>query len=286
METPFPGAARMESQSPQGEPVDPLAVPVGAARQARTRHVLRASIAIFLILLSAFAFLPAFLSSPLGRPLLLGYVNRQLNGRAQIRHCSLGWFSGMRIDGLVIFDINGRQILQASRVTSGLRFLNLLRGDLHCGRVQIDGLDLLISRQENGLLNWQSLVRPDSPWRSPGLLASITGELFVSDASATFEDHAGGLAVYLRSINAFLKLEPWAPIDDKLDAQARIGSGRPGTLVLTHLIAAGDKVRFLGTQRLITRDLDPSIVSQRLGPAWKLLSASKQESTFETNVRP
>lgn len=269
----------MESPDAQHETDEPTAT----TPRRRRFGGRRIAAALVLLVASVVAFLPALAGSALGRPILLDYVNRQLNGRAEIRQCSLGWFHGITVDGLVVFDETDRQILQASHVTSGLRFLNLLKGKFRCGAVHADDMDVLISRGPDGSTNWDRLVRSDSSWRSPEVRDLPSGELSVSRGSCTYEDQSGQPPVFLRAMTLYLN----APggdhlMADGLSADARIGNLTSGSVRLAGGVRVHDGGTMRVIQQLITNGLDPSIVSQRLGPAWRLVKRTDGEAMFVT----
>ena len=260
-------------QSPDS-PLGPSASSPPRVRRWRLRLA-----AGLLLLLAVAVFLPTLLGSPFGRPLLLAYVNQQLNGRVEIRECSLGWLSGMTINGLVIFDASDRQILQASRLTTGLRFLDLLHGRFRFREVRADELDLLLSRDVYGSLNWQHLIRSDSSWRIDPPKTPVSGELFLAHGSATYEDQTGQPPVFLHAINAYVNLHPaGGGVIAKLGATAQIGTQTSGQVLWDGSIRPVANGSPHVSEQLFTHGLDPAVVSQRLGPSWTLLAKSNQEA--------
>src|SRR5689334_22858974 len=65
--------------------------------------------AFVLLLVLLVALLPTLISSGIGRSLVVSQVNSRINGKVQIQDWSLGWFSGISVDGLVINDQSNRQ---------------------------------------------------------------------------------------------------------------------------------------------------------------------------------
>src|SRR4051812_21758049 len=107
------------------EPVDPNApreqLPeAGAGRKGKVPRKRRrwpfivGGVILFLLLVLIFA--PTLLSIGPARSMVLGVVNKSLNGRVEVADWSLGWNSGISVDGLKVYeDKEGKNlILQAS----------------------------------------------------------------------------------------------------------------------------------------------------------------------------
>lgn len=233
-----------------------------------------AGLLLFLLLFALF--LPTLLSSRFGRPILISYINQQLNGRAEIKNCSLGWRHGMQIDGLAIFDSNGRQILQVIRLNTGWTFPSSLRGRYNLGEVVAEGMDVLISREPDGSLNWDHVGRPDSNWAHIG--PSVTGDFTIRQASATYEDRFDPEQppVYFRSVDGTVSLQRGS-LADKLAASVQIGSVTSGRAELNGwLSSATERVK----QILTTHHIDNNVVGRRLGSGWTLLRTTKDGAVF------
>ena len=75
---------------------------------------------MFLLLVLVFA--PSLLSIGPARSMVLGVVNKELNGKVEVASWSLGWNSGITVNGLKVYeDKEGKSlILQASRARTEL----------------------------------------------------------------------------------------------------------------------------------------------------------------------
>jgi uncharacterized protein involved in outer membrane biogenesis len=259
----------------------PPAEAAGSSKKPRRWRWIAGGVLLLLILL--LLFLPTLAASALGRPLLVAYVNEQLNGRIEIKDCSLGWTSGVRVDGIVIFDATGRQILQSSRVSTDLTALEALRGRCELGRARAEGLDLLLSREPDGSMNWDHLVRTDSTWRAGATMPKARGVVQVDDGSLTFEDRSDSarLPVFLRSIHAGLKLPPDGGVHEVLSATAQLGSAKPGTILLKGSIVPDAKNGLAIEQSLRVAGMDAEAVSRELGPSWVITGQTANSAMFE-----
>jgi hypothetical protein len=200
-------------------------------------------LAVFLLLILVLL-APTILSTGWARALVLSQVNDRLNGTVQIRSWSLGWFSPIQVDGIVINDASNRQIFQLPQFSTRLTLLNVLRGKYNLGETRIEGLDILVSREPDGSINWQHLARsgpsttsektsaPSGTRTQETKLPDVDGEVVLSNCSLTYEDRTGvSPPVYLRSIQVDVKIPRInEPITDSFSAQAVVGANPPGTI--------------------------------------------------------
>jgi hypothetical protein len=217
--------------------------------------------AVILILFLFVALLPTLVSSSVGRSIVVGQVNSRINGKLEISDLSIGWFSGISVDGVVINDASNRQILQLPHFETKLGLLAAIRGNYNIGQTKVEGLDVLVSREADGSLNWAHLAKasesaqpagtePKAPAPAPASgkpepareikLPGVSGELIVSNARITYEDATHqAQPVYLRNMQASVKIPDInQPITDSFSAEAQIGTQKPGTLNVDGAIAA------------------------------------------------
>lgn len=279
--------------TPPSQPAAPE--PVAKPRKRRRWPWVLAVIVLLLLLLVALV--PTLVSSGIGRSIVVSQVNQRINGHIEIKDLSLGWTSGIKLDGLVVFDASGRQILQLPHFSTGLTLLHAIRGNYALGHTEIDGLDVLVSREADGTLNWTHLAKsgaapssneppakpqPAEPTTGnpapaqPTKVPPVSGDVVVSNASITYEDRspAAQPPVFLRSVQANVNIPDInQTISDSLSAEARIGSpsAAPGTLSVTGSAAAAkNNLLELATasvdQTLSLKGLDLAAVSTLLGP--------------------
>lgn len=245
--TPSPAPDQPEP-NPLGPQSPPPAVNPPARRKHRRWPWVVAGILILLLLLVLLA--PTLLSMGWARSLVVSRINQRLNGRAEIQNWSLGWTSGLRVEGLVIYDDSGRQILQLPHLDTRLTLASLIRGNYDAGKIDVRGLDVLVVREPDGSLNWDRLLKtagtpggagmPPPSAKSepakksePSKLPRVRAELALSSCSATYEDRRQRQTVYLRSINGNVNVPDInQPITDTLAAQAQVNDGPVGTVSL------------------------------------------------------
>ncbi|MDB5172160.1 MAG: hypothetical protein JWN51_933 [Phycisphaerales bacterium] len=155
------------SREPTRQPVpDPQGKkPAGPAPRKR-RWVRRlAIVAGVLLLLVALliALIPTIASTGAARSYVVKTVNERLNGKVEIADWSIGWTSGIKADGIRVFDEQNRQILEIPHVSTQLSLLGAARGQYHLGKTVVDGLDFNAERYPDGTLNFAKLMKQTKP---------------------------------------------------------------------------------------------------------------------------
>jgi hypothetical protein len=111
-------------------------------------------------------FLPGLLSTGPGRRLALWWLNRQIAGRVEVTEWSLGWWTGVRADGITVFDPEGVAALRADRLEAhDIRLLSLASRYPHFGRVRVSGLVVRSRRLADGRGNLPAALTPPAPPR-------------------------------------------------------------------------------------------------------------------------
>ncbi|MDB5293648.1 MAG: hypothetical protein JWL69_4889, partial [Phycisphaerales bacterium] len=123
--------------------------------------------ALLLLLALLVALIPTIASTGAARSYVVKTINGRLNGRLEIADWSLGWTSGIKADGIRIFDEQSRQILEIPHVSTELSLLGAARGKYHLGKTVIDGLDFNAERYPDGTLNFAKLMKQTTPAAAP-----------------------------------------------------------------------------------------------------------------------
>ena len=262
---PTPAAGDPEKgQLPNSNESQPAVPKPPKARRRRRWPWVAGGIVLFLLLLVLI--LPTLISSAIGRSIIVGQVNQRIDGKIQIKDLSLGWVTPIRVDGVLIFDRTGRQIFQLQHLSTGLTVFNALRGNYKLGMTQIDGLDVLVSREADGSLNWSHLARgPESqaagaesthpgptpaeskpggekpPVQEASKLPDVEGEIVLDHGTITYEDRSDEHQppVFLRSVRADVKIPNInGMITDTFTTDAQVGSAAPGKIAVAGSVSA------------------------------------------------
>ena len=187
---------------PAGDPV-PTPPPAPLRKRRRWLRLVLLLVAILVIgglILAAVA--PTLLSTRPVVNLALAQVNKRLNGHVEVGSVSLGWTTGIKIDGLRVFDDAGAQIAQVEHVTCPMPLYKAATGSYPLGHTVVDGLDFDARYDAAGRLNFARLAKaaptPSSPRPStpatpsapqpaaePSKLPDVSGDIEIKNARGT-----------------------------------------------------------------------------------------------------
>ncbi|HYE20503.1 MAG TPA: hypothetical protein VEA69_18795 [Tepidisphaeraceae bacterium] len=167
------------------KPTDPAASAPGDSKSStpapkKRRRWLTILIAFVAVLFLLVALLPTLAGTGPGRALARSIVNGNLNGSVEFDDLSVGWTSGVTIDGLRVKDDKGQLVLKAGKVRTQLSLWRTLRkgfGDFDLGQTDVDGLDLAnVHVDERGQLNLARLAK-ESKKEKPTEPVKLAGEI-------------------------------------------------------------------------------------------------------------
>ena len=147
------GPNRHNSRTPTAKPP--------AKRRRRCWPFIVGGVLLLLVLLVVL--LPTIASTGVVRSIVVGQINKAMNGRVQIDSWSLGWTSGQRISGVRVFDAAGSQIAELQSLTTQLSLLDAIQGKYDFGETVIRGLDFNIKQYADGTNSVTRLVNTTSP---------------------------------------------------------------------------------------------------------------------------
>jgi hypothetical protein len=133
-----------------------------------------------LFVLAALALaLPTVISFGPVTQLIVSAADSSLPGTLRLKDLSVGWFTGLRIDGLSLEEPDGGVVvgIERVRVERSLGGM-ILQGD-RLGKVSIEGINADLARRSDGTINLIELLPPSSP-KAP--LAEDVGPLIPSFA--------------------------------------------------------------------------------------------------------
>ena len=238
------------SDTPGGPSVPPPAggMQGSAPRKRRSKlglfFKIIGALVILLVLLVLAA--PTLISSGPVVSGILGSVNKQLNGRVELSSLSLGWFTGVKAQGLKVFDAGNAQIAQVDRAVVPYPLWKAITGKLAFGDIVLDGVSFDARVDANGELNFAQLAKsspasspapapttPASPTESkPSKLPAISLNLKLSNCTGTFSQ-AGKPTVYLTKLDGDIKIPDInQPISDQINAVVKVND-KEGTVALS-----------------------------------------------------
>jgi hypothetical protein len=213
-----------------------------------------AAAALCLVLLVLLA--PTLLSSGPVVSVVLAQVNKQLNGKVEVASLSLGWFTGVKVDGVRVLDAAGAQIAELDHAAVPYPLYKAITGKLAFGDVLVEGLSFDARVNTDGKLNFAELAKsnpiapsptpPPSPSPSapapsqpasattavPARLADLSINLKLTNCHGTYSQ-IGKPTIYLTKLEGQIGIPNInQPITDQLSASVKIDDQPDGTLTI------------------------------------------------------
>lgn len=203
-------------------------------------------VALLLIIL-LIVFLPAIASTGPVKSFAVNQINDSLNGTVEINDWSIGWTSGVDVDGVKVLDAQGVTILTVSRVRVPINLIDAARGNYALGDVLIERPDLVkFVIYEDGTTNYGRLVKadPDEPKKpddpSDDDVPDLSGKITVSELKGSIFHGEGGPAVMVIQPSDLVVDIP--DINGMISNDVRLAFGpsgaQPGTLTLAGTVDA------------------------------------------------
>jgi len=176
---------------------------------------------------------PTLLSTDAGKSFLLNKINSNIPGKISIKTLKLAWFGGQLVEGIVISDPEGKQVLSIERLSTKATLLAMVSRNLHFSSTEVSGLRAEIIVDDSGTTSLQKTFSTPQPSPVPQLEPSsknvimpvaITGDLSLIDSeiSITAPDIE---PLLIKDIKSHLTLvSPQAPFQFILSAQASQGT--------------------------------------------------------------
>ena len=196
-------------------PADPPAEAAPARRKRRRWPWVLVGIAVAFLLLVALT--PTLASLRPVRGLILDKVNDRLEGELAIDSWSLGWFSGVQIDGVTLKDAEGRPAIRIERIVLPASVPALLGSTKRLGVIEIVGPKIDVVLEPDGSINLAKLTKraPEAPPEpAPAtdvgpqpLGLDVAGTLRIRDGSVTIREAGGGEPVVLSNLSVDVKID-------------------------------------------------------------------------------
>jgi hypothetical protein len=210
-------------------------------RRKKLRLILTLGGIFLAMILLLIVFAPTIASTGLVKDMVVDHVNgSMLNGKLEIKDWSLGWTSGIELQGIQLSDDKNRVMLQVSRVTTGLTLLHAVSGNLALGNVRISGLNINAVRDRDGKLNLQTVMKPsNSNSTGPVKLPRMSGVIEITDSVGnTYQDDVAGIStVFDLKLSAAIQ-DINEPIIDSGEIAAHFINRQPGTVKFAGQFAA------------------------------------------------
>src|SRR5688572_2334808 len=233
--------------NPNDPSTSPNASPPAPAPRRKRRKWPWVILVILLILVGLVVLAPTIASTAPVRGFVVGKINENLNGRVTIDDWSLGWFSGIRLRDVKVYDQQNAQIAHLPLITTDLKLMDAARGNYALGNTEVNVASFVARVDEDGSTNFDKLAKDAA--KKPGVapadggateLPSVSGKVTVNIDQGTVETpdappvHVGKstVLVNITDINQ--------PISNDVKLAFRVGDQQPGTVTAVGTVDVAD----------------------------------------------
>ncbi len=208
---------------------------------------------LFIVLILLILLAPTLLSTAPARSFAIAQVNNHLNGKLSVNDWSLGWTSGVTLDGVKIDDEQGRRVVEVNSVRVPMSLLSAARGNYNLGEVVIDKPNLVnLEVYPDGTNNLANLVK-ETPGEKhekkpkeekPSKLPDVKGKVLIKEARGTITvhpkpDEKAIPPIYLDPSDVTVDIPDInQPIANKATVAYHVGNAAPGTIALEGTVDA------------------------------------------------
>ena len=244
---------------------------------------------VLLILLVLFA--PMIASTGAVRSVVVGQVNKSLNGRVEIADWSFGWTGPIEIKGVRVFDQEGRTILTLARFYTPMSLLAAAQGKYDLGETTIDELNVVrLHVDEDGQNTFSKLVKspPSQPTpkstdtnrTTPSKLPEVRGTIKVTNFAAAISAANVPEELQIRPSNVTVTIPSInEPIKNDLYLVYRVGQSPEGTIKLV------GSVKAIENQQVNIDKLDAAEALQLVGVDVAALSPFLQMAKLDLQTK-
>ena len=255
-ETP-PNPAEREPRVNPNDPNEPDAPeqtrPLKRPRRRRWPWVI---LIILLVLVGLVVLGPTIASTGPVRSFVVGKINDNLNGRVAIDDWSLGWFGGIRLRDVKVYDEHNAQIAHLPLITTDLKLIDAARGDFALGDTVVNVASFVARVDESGRTNFDKLAK-DTTKESPAStsdeteLPNVSGNITLNIDQGTIETPENP-PVHVGKSTAVLNIPDInQPISNDVRLALRVGdASAPGAVTAAGTVDLADNNR-LNVEQLV-----------------------------------
>ena len=183
-------------------------------------------------------------TSPL-RNFAVGQINQHINGRVSIDSWSIGWFTGVEIQGLSLEDENSEPVAAIENVSLDPSYLSLMGQNPQLGKINIRSLSLDVRFDKEGQTSLEDVAVPSG---EPGARRAIQPSFDLKLTESVVRIHKPDAAVLsIENINASVQM---------------LSSGQPISFELSCDLTDARGQGKIQAQGSIPRRVDGSFISE------------------------
>jgi hypothetical protein len=204
-------------------------------KRSRTKKILWILGGTVGVLMLLILLLPTLLSTSVGKQVILGKINKSLDGTMEINTLSIGWFSGLKLTGVNFKDKTGDTTFSVDQISGKPSLLSLFRGriSLTDGLIDKPRVELTVMEKPQGVAA-ESAV-PSEPEEKPSSAGTVVLPLDkitlqLREGNAIIKTVQPPQKLEFKNITTQVNLNPAGQVSNLALAMAIAGTGQEGNI--------------------------------------------------------
>ena len=161
------------------------------ARKPKPRRRLRRVLIALCILLVVLAAAPSVVSALWGPAIMESLVNAEIKGRLTVQEVSLSWFGPVELEGLQVFDPDGRKVAETRLITLKKNLFGLIASWADLNELDVHEPRLQLHVDEDGSVSLAKAFEPRTPSKEPTPPPPLKGKITLIDGRGEIIRHDG-----------------------------------------------------------------------------------------------
>jgi hypothetical protein len=201
--------------------------------RSRTKKTLCILGGLFVVIVLLVLLLPMLLSTSLGKRMILGKINKSLDGTMEVDTLSVGWFSGLKLTGVNFRDNTGNTTFSVDQISGKPSWLSLFRGRIGLTEGLIDKprVELTVvdkPRDISGKSEPAESAKPSSGGTVVLPLDKMTLQL--REGNAIIKTEQPPQKLEFKNISTQVNINPAGQVSNLAFAMAIAGTGQTGNV--------------------------------------------------------
>ncbi len=223
-------------------------------------------------------FLPTLASTSAGKQLILGQINRAVDGQVEVKSLSLGWFSGLKLSGVSFKDNAGTTVVSVDEIRLNPKLSSLLRGQINLSDGLIDkpAVEIVVKAEPEKSVSEPAEKQPKSSDQTGGQAMVLPLEklgLELRQGSAIIKTTQPPQTLEFKNISTKVNINPVGQASTLTFALAVAGMGEPGDVKATATITPTQEMALKGT----SGDVQVEMINIKLEDFKPLLALAGQK---------
>jgi hypothetical protein len=245
-------------------------------KRSTVKKILWVLCGFFAVIVLLLLLLPTLLSTSAGKQMILGKINKSLDGTMEIKELSIGWFSGLKLTGVNFKDKLGTTTFSVDQISGRPSLGSLFRGriGLTDGLIDKPRVELtVVDKPQNTPAEPAPAESSKSSSGTQGVLPLDKMTLQLREGNATITTRQPPQKLEFKNISSQVTINPAGQVSNLAFAMAISGTGQAGNVKIDASVTPQKAMTLEGT----SGQMQVEIVNVKLEDFKPLLALAGQK---------